>query len=62
MAVKQLEDKKSSDRTSCPRCGGVAVFIDAKTIRWLNCTKCKFKKLMKKDVDSIEVKPLLNKD
>ena len=58
MALKQI-DSKSKDRTNCPRCGGEAVFIEAKTVRWLTCTKCKFKKLMEREVEPIKVTPLI---
>lgn len=57
MAIKQMEDK-TTDRVFCPRCGQEAIIIDGKTVKWLNCPKCKFKKLMEKHDDTIRVKSI----
>ena len=62
MALKQVEDKSSKDRTTCPRCGSEAWFIEGKTIKWLICPRCKFKKLMEQEEPEIKVVPLLHKD
>ncbi|MDD5416584.1 MAG: hypothetical protein PHU12_01260 [Candidatus Aenigmarchaeota archaeon] len=62
MALKQVGKSRSSDITNCPRCGGEAVFIDGKTIKWLTCTKCKFKKVMEKEQENVQVIPLKTDD
>jgi len=56
MALKQIENKKQSDTTRCPRCGGEAIIIDGRFVRWLNCPKCKFKKLLEKEDTTTNVK------
>ena len=58
MAVKQLGPPKESDRTNCPRCGGEAIIIDGRTVQWLTCPNCKFKKLMEKEDEGIIVRSL----
>lgn len=58
MALKQIQEK-SKDRETCPRCGGMALIIDGSYIKWLTCTKCKFKKIMEKREKPIEVVPLI---
>ena len=55
MALKQI-DKKSSDTKKCPRCGGEAIIIDGRFVRWLNCPSCKFKKLIAKEDQTTNVK------
>jgi len=54
MALKQIQDK-SDDIMTCPRCGGEAVVIDGKIVKWLTCTKCKFKKVLEQNKDDIKV-------
>ena len=61
MAIRQI-DQKSKDRTNCPRCGSEAIFIDARTVRWLTCPKCKFKKLMEREQPDVTVTPLIDHD
>ncbi len=63
MALKNLKEERSKDRTECPRCGSDAIYIDGKTVRWLSCPNCKFKKLMDQKSDRpITVKPLIPKE
>ena len=61
MAMKQTK-VSSKDREICPRCGAEALIINARTIKWLTCPKCKFKKLLEKKPEPIKVTPLLEKD
>jgi ssDNA-binding Zn-finger/Zn-ribbon topoisomerase 1 len=56
MALKQIEPKKQSDMKRCPRCGGEAIIIDGRFVRWLNCPNCKFKKLLEKEDETTNVK------
>jgi ssDNA-binding Zn-finger/Zn-ribbon topoisomerase 1 len=56
MALKQIENKKQSDTTRCPRCGEEAILIDGRIVRWLNCPNCKFKKLLEKEDTTTNVK------
>ncbi len=58
MALKQLDKNQSKDIMKCPRCGGEAVVIDGRIIKWLTCTKCKFKKVLEKKEESIKIIPL----
>jgi hypothetical protein len=55
MALKQVEPARKSDTVNCPRCGAEAIIIDGMTVQWLNCPKCKFKKLMEKQDEGIKV-------
>jgi Zn finger protein HypA/HybF involved in hydrogenase expression len=57
MAIKQIETKKS-DMATCPRCGEEAILIEGRIVVWLNCPKCKFKKLMEKKDDGIKITSL----
>lgn len=57
MALKQIE-APSDDIKRCPRCGGEAVIIDGRIIKWLNCTKCKFKKVLEQKNPDINIYPL----
>ena len=57
MALKQIE-RTSKDIMSCPRCGGEAVIIDGKIVKWLTCTKCKFKKVLEQKKPGIKIIPL----
>jgi ssDNA-binding Zn-finger/Zn-ribbon topoisomerase 1 len=57
MALKQIaSSKKDSDTKKCPKCGGDAIIIDGRIVRWLNCPSCKFKKLIQKDDTTNDVK------
>ena len=57
MATKQVN--RLSDTTNCPRCGGVAVIINTgRMVKWLNCTKCKFKMVLENKQDDIKITPL----
>ena len=55
MAVKQIDPVRKRDAMNCPRCGSQAIIIDGQTVQWLNCPKCKFKKLMEKHDDGIKI-------
>lgn len=57
MALKQIQNK-SDDIVRCPRCGGEAVIIDGRIIKWLTCTKCKFKKVLEQKPQDIIITPL----
>jgi len=57
MALKQI-NPPSNDIKRCPRCGGEAVIIDGRIIKWFNCTKCKFKKVMENKKEDIQIFPL----
>ena len=54
MAIKQIEPR-SDDRMNCPRCGGEAIIIEGKIIKWLTCTKCKFKKVLEQNKQDIKL-------
>ncbi len=54
MALKQIENK-SKDIEKCPRCGEDAVIIDGRIIKWLTCTKCKFKKVLEQKKPDISI-------
>jgi ssDNA-binding Zn-finger/Zn-ribbon topoisomerase 1 len=56
MALKQISPPPESDRIRCPRCGEEAIIIDGRFVRWLNCPKCKFKKLLEKEDETTKVK------
>lgn len=56
MALKQISPPPESDRKRCPRCGGEAIIIDGRFVRWLNCPNCKFKKLLEKEDEVTKVK------
>jgi ribosomal protein S27AE len=58
MALKQLGPSDKNDRTFCPRCGEEAIIIDGRTVKWLTCPKCKFKKLMEKEDEGVKVTSL----
>ena len=58
MALRQISPPEKSDRVPCPRCGEEAIIIDGKTVRWLTCPKCKFKKLMEKEDEGVKVTSL----
>lgn len=58
MAFRQIDKKDIKDTTNCPRCGGEAIFIDGKMIKWLTCTKCKYKKVIEKEEEPINFIPL----
>jgi len=58
MALKQLGPSENKDRALCPRCGEEAIVIDGRTVKWLNCPKCKFKKLIEKEDEGIKVTSL----
>lgn len=55
MALKQLGPSDKNNRTFCPRCGEEAIIIDGRTVKWLTCPKCKFKKLMEKEDEGVRV-------
>ena len=61
MALKQIE-RKSKDIMKCPRCGGEAVVIDGRIIKWLTCTKCKFKKVLEQKKQDIVITPLYTEE
>lgn len=54
MALKQISSKDDIKR--CPRCGGEAIIIDGRLVRWLNCPSCKFKKIIEKEDTTTNVK------
>jgi len=58
MALKQLGTSDKKDRVPCPRCGEEAIVIDGRTVKWLTCPKCKFKKLIEKEDEGIKVTSL----
>ena len=57
MALKNLP-KRIDDMNKCPRCGGDAVIIDGKIIKWFTCTNCKFKKVLEQKKQDIVITPL----
>ncbi len=57
MALKNI-DKRTTDTMRCPRCNGEAVVIDGKMIKWLTCTKCKFKTVLEQTKQDIRIIPL----
>ena len=56
MAVKQMAQKGDEDKINCPKCGEKALIIDGRTIKWLTCPNCKYKKLIKKEEDTQRVR------
>ncbi len=57
MATKNIE-RRTSDTTNCPRCGGEAVIINSgKMVKWLTCTKCKFKMVLENVQEDIKITP-----
>jgi len=50
--------KKEDEPKICPKCKHELITIDGTFIRWLTCTKCKFKKLLEKEREVVKVFPI----